>query len=174
MTTRSQTTCPGCGLELPEKPAASGEGYYNATSECFDVYAEILGEEFSSPVLFGAVHQLSVDTYAVQHAGGPHPDKSMGVHLVGLYLVLERGFAPTSAPPIMAKMASAIAVWPHFDPPARSAEQRLLTVYDVATSESIPEQIKAVKAWAQSVWGAWAEHHDGVAALVAEHVDLES
>lgn len=173
MTTRQQTLCPGCGLELPENPQATGEGSFNATSECFAVFSEILGDEFGSPVLFGAVHQLSVDTYAVQHAGGPHPDKSIGVHLAGLYLALERGFAPTSAPPMMKRMADNIAVWPHFEPPPGAAEQRSMTVCDVALSQSIPEQIEAVKAWARAVWGAWSQHHEAVAALVAEHIDLD-
>ena len=53
------------------------------------------------PYVFGQVHQLTVDAYAVQHAGGAHPDKSVGVHLCGLHLVLVQENAPPSVPPLL-------------------------------------------------------------------------
>ena len=79
------TTCPGCGLEL----AAGTQGYerkFNASAECWSVFEEVLAKEFQSAPLFGQVHQLTVDAFAVQHAGGRHPDKSVCIHLVGLHL----------------------------------------------------------------------------------------
>ena len=60
---------------------------------------------------------MTVDAYAVQHAGGPHPDKSVDIHLCGLFLVLERGFKPVTVPPMMQRIVSTIDVWPHFAPP---------------------------------------------------------
>ncbi len=53
-------------------------------AECWQLYTEVLGDQFSNIVLFGQVHQLTVDAYAVQHSGGGHPDKSTAVHLSGL------------------------------------------------------------------------------------------
>jgi hypothetical protein len=73
---------------MPRSATASYAGYYNTSPECWEVYTEVLGAEFSNAVLFGQVHQLTVATYAVQHAGGPHSEKSIGVHLTGLYLTL--------------------------------------------------------------------------------------
>src|ERR1041384_6466827 len=70
------TTCPGCGLEMPARPDAPPDGYYNTTRECWSVFTEVVGAEFANALLFGRAHQLTVDTYAVQHAGGPHPDNS--------------------------------------------------------------------------------------------------
>ena len=39
------------------------------------LFEEVLAAEFQNPVLFRQIHQLTVDTYAVQHAGGQHPDR---------------------------------------------------------------------------------------------------
>ena len=153
-------TCPGCGLEMPARSGAANPGYYNASPECWSVYTEVLGKEFSSPPLFGRAHQLSVDTYAVQHAGGPHPDKSVDVHLSGLYLVLERGVAPTSVPPLLQRLATRVKEWPHFPPPVASG---CLTVLDVALAD---DHIATVRSWASGIWNAWSAHHAEVAKLV--------
>ena len=60
----------------------------------------MLAREFQNAPLFGQIHQLTVDAYAVQHAGGRHPDKSVCVHLVGLYLENELGIKSTDVAPI--------------------------------------------------------------------------
>ena len=98
MKASGRCTCPGCGLLLRAQPEATYDGYYCTSAECWAVYTEVLGAEFGDAVLFGQVHQLTVDSYAVQHPGGAHPDKSIGVHLTGLHLVLDRGLAPTLVP----------------------------------------------------------------------------
>ena len=125
------------------------------------MYTEVLGKEFSSAPLFGSAHQLSVDTYAVQHAGGSHPDKSVDIHLCGLYLVLERGVAPTSVPPLLQRLATVVKDWPHFVPPAVSG---CLTVADVALAD---DHIATVREWASGIWKAWSAHHAAVAKLIA-------
>jgi hypothetical protein len=130
------------------------------------VYTEVLGSEFSNAMLFGQVHQLSVDTYAVQHAGGAHPDKSIAIHLCGLHLVLERGMAPTKVPGLLQRLAETVQVWPHFPPPT---DRGTLTVLDVALSDSVQAHIETVQAWAGMVWGAWSPHHTKVAGLVSGH-----
>ena len=145
---------------MPLRPEAVNPGHYNASPECRSVYTEGIGAEFSSAPLFGSAHQLSVDTYAVQHAGGPHPDKSVDVHLTGLFLVLERGIVPTSVPPLLQRLVTVIKEWPHFPPPTASGS---LTVLDVALAE---DHIATVRVWANGIWSAWAEHHDKIARLV--------
>lgn len=78
---------------MPARKATTGRSYYNMSAECWDLYTEVLATEYSNAFLFGQIHQLTVDTYAVQHAGGPHPDKSVDIHLSGLYLALQKGIA---------------------------------------------------------------------------------
>jgi len=126
--------CPGCGLAMPRRETATYHGYYNASPECWLVYTEVLASEYSNAVLFGQIHQLTVDTYAVQHAGGPHPDKSVGVHLCGLHLALVQGIKPTTIPPMLQRLASTVDAWPHFTPPPQIGS---VTVCDVALSKAM-------------------------------------
>lgn len=165
-----ETVCPGCGLDMPRDPAAVYEGYYHNTPECWSVYTEVLGAEFGNAVLFGAVHQLTVDTYAVQHPGGSHPDKSIGVHLAGLHLVLEKGHAPTSVPPRLQRLAASLGSWPHYPAPETRGG---LTVLDVALAGSAEEHIERVRAWADQLWRAWAAYHRAVARLVSQTLGTE-
>jgi len=159
------TTCPGCGLEMPARSDAPADGYFNTSRECWSVFTEVAGAEFSNALIFGRVHQLTVDAYAVQHAGGPHPDKSVDIHLVGLHLVNECGIAPTAAPPLMQRLASAVAEWPHFE---RPRVEWTKTIFDVALAAGDSEQhVHAVRAWSGTVWRAWAAHHAAIAELAA-------
>ena len=170
MRSARESVCPGCGLRMPGSDTAVYDGYYNTTPECWSVYTEVLGAEFGNSVVFGQVHQLTVDTYAAQHAGGPHPDKSIVIHLSGLHLVLDRGRAPTSVPPLFQRLADVVQDWPHFAPPADLGP---LTAFDVALSETPEAHIENVRAWAGAVWDAWETYHADVAAFVAGHLTLD-
>ena len=146
-----------CGFEAP---AIEGPRhvYFNATAACWAKYGEVLGREFSTPALL-RIHQLSVDTYAAQHPGGAHPDKSIAIHLVGLYSVLVQ-HVPTAEMPRRHKyLAEAVRDWPHFEPPARLGRLR---ASDVARTNSAEAHAAAVRAWAHSVWTAWSEHHTAI------------
>jgi len=148
------STCPGCGLEMP----LSGRSYnrkFNASAECWSLFEEVLAAEFQNPVLFGWVHQLTVDTYAVQHAGGQHPDKSVCIHLTGLYLMLERGVPPVRVPALHKRLASRKS-WPQLDPPKQHAT---MTVYDVAVADSPQTHARRVRKWAEAVWRVWSPYH---------------
>ncbi len=164
-----ESTCPGCGLRMPVNDAATYQGYYNASADCWQVYTEVLGTEFSNALLFRQVHQLTVDTYAAQHPGGTHPDKSIAVHLSGLHLALERGFPLIKIPPVLHRLAEQVESWPHFPPPTNLGK---ITVFDVALSDSFEEHIRTVKGWAGSVWQAWAPYHPDVTDLLSQHLAL--
>ena len=130
------------------------------------VFTEVIGAEFGNAVLFGQVHQITVDTYAVQHAGGPHPDKSMAVHLAGMYLVQEQGVPPTRVPKLLQQLVSRAESWPHFPPPA---DRGRLTIFDVAMAVGLEGHIGAAREWGASVWRSW-QHHAEVAAFVSRHL----
>jgi hypothetical protein len=140
------------------------DGDYHASPECWSVYGEVLAAEFGNAVLFGRVHQLTVDSYAAQHAGGRHRDKSVCIHLVGLCLVLEHGLAPTAVPPRLQRLAAGTASWPHFTPPE---ERGPLTVLDVALAESAEEHVARVRAWAEQMWRAFRPWRGAVEELAA-------
>jgi hypothetical protein len=145
---------------MPARAGLTAHGYYHAAPECWSVYTEVLASEYSNAVLFGQVHQLTVDTYAVQHAGGAHPDKSVAIHLVGLYLVLERGLRPPEIPPRLQQLATNVREWPHFEPPRVSWP---LTVFDVAMAGTPLEHAEVVRQWSAAVWREWAFTRDVIA-----------
>ena len=155
--------CPGCGLELPPGERTYDRKFH-ASAECWSVFEEVLAAEFQNPVLFGQVHLLTVDAYAVQHAGGRHPDKSVCVHLVGLYLALERGVAPADVPRQLQRLATRTG-WPHLDPPG---ERPSLTVRDAALAGSPEAHALRVREWAAEVWRVWAPHHQVARELARE------
>ena len=164
----AEVDCPGCSLRLAADEAAIYDGYFNTSAECWALFNRVLAVEYADAVLFGEVHQLTVDAYAVQHAGGPHPDKSVFIHLAGLHLVLEQGVPPMDAPRLLRRLANHFRRWPHFSPPAGGWER---TVADVAAGEGASAHAAAVRSWAEQVWAAWAEHHGEVAALVTDGLE---
>ena len=149
---------------MPRRKAPTSANYYNTSDECWDLYTEVLGDEYSDPVLFGQVHQMTVDAYAVQHAGGPHPDKSVDVHLSGLYLAFEKEIRSPHIPPFLQQLVAATEVWPHFEPPTNRIA---LTIFDVAFCDSTEDHIRVVREWAQAVWECWSDYHNEVAGLMS-------
>lgn len=168
MSARDESVCPGCGLTMPADDSAVYDGYYNTSPECWSVYAEVLGAEYGDPALFARIHQLTVDAYAVQHAGGPHPDKSVALHLLGLYLVFEQDLRPTRLPRLFQNLADRLEAWPRFEPPTTLEAP---TVLDVALSESSAEHADRVRTWAEKVWEGWSERHREVAAFASRYLE---
>ena len=152
---------------MPAHGTGAPRSYYNTSAECWDLYTEVLGNEYSNAILFGQVHQLTVDAYAVQHAGGPHPDKSVNIHLFGLYLSLEKGIRSPYVPPLLQRLATVIEVWPHYEPPTETGS---LTVFDVAMADSVADHIRIVREWAQGVWEGWTKYHGEVESLISHHL----
>jgi hypothetical protein len=126
------------------------------------VFEQVLATEYQNGAQLGQVHRLTVDTYAVQHAGDRHPDKSVCVHLVGMYLELERGLPPHTVAPRMQQLA-ARREWPHLEPPSG---RTTLTIRDVANADSPAIHAQHVRAWAAEVWQLWSPYH-GVARELA-------
>lgn len=170
MANNQETTCPGCGLQMPASESAHYDGYINASPECWSVFSEVLAVDYRNPVVFGQVHQLTVDAYAAQHPGGTHPDKSIDIHLAALYLMLDRNVAPERMPAIRRRLADTVESWPHFPPPG---DRGALTVFDVAMVDTPQEHVAIVRQWAVSVWEAWSEHHAGIARFVNRHLAFE-
>ncbi len=167
MTTCQEIACPGCGLSMPAGNVPAYDGYYYNSSECWAVYTELLGAEFSNALLFGQVHQMTVDTYAVQHTGGRHPDKSIDIHLTGLHLMLNQGVRPPYVARHLQALAVAVGTWPHFEPPSETGS---MTVFDVALCDETGDHIAAVEKWARQLWDAWSPHHAAISEFAGRHV----
>jgi hypothetical protein len=168
--TQVESECPGCGLKMPKRPSSSYDGYYNTSEECWAVFTEVLEADYSNAFLFGRVHQLSVDTYAVQHAGGRHRDKSVDVHLTGVYLVLKKQMQPTEVHPFLRQLAARVENWPHFPPPDLKTA---ITIFDVALASTTEEHIQKVREWANLVWSAWSDYHLEIETFVSNHLSIK-
>jgi hypothetical protein len=151
--------CIGCGALTP-----AGDGlphpYLGASPGCWAIYGEVLAREYGD-YGYPPVHRLTVDAYSVQHPGtaSRRSIQSVAVHLVSLYLVLERGF---SSEKVTAAMRQALChrqqfVW--LDPPSSLG---LMSILDVRNTVDLHEHEKVVKRWANSVWRAWLPHHEKV------------
>ncbi len=113
----------------------------------------------SRPALGGRWHQLAVDTYAAQHAGGAKPIRS-AFGLIGLCLALERGRSGVEVRAAHQWLARTRRPWPAFQPPSTWSR----TVLDVVLTE--PGFPVTLNAWADAVWAAWSGVHGEVARLV--------
>jgi hypothetical protein len=151
--------CPGCCCELPELDAPT-PAHIGASPACWALYGRLLVYEYSqapSPRL----HRLTVDAYAVQHPGAPRHRSgwSLGLHLMGLCLLLERGASALQATKLLAQMLERPHSFRSLEPPVPNGA---ITVSDVLAARSPDEHARLVEQWATRVWDAWAPHHAAV------------
>lgn len=148
-------SCTGCGLVLPISDGPV-HAYIGSSAACWALFGELLAREFNDPEYFGA-HQLTVDTYAVQHPGVPERRsiQSVGLHLMTLCLVFEHGADPSHGPELHKRLVNRPAF--HWLEPPRVPGR--MTVADVLTAGDPQEHTELVRAWARDVWDAWAAHH---------------
>ena len=151
--------CPGCGALTPD-----GDGpvhpYLGASPGCWAVYGEVLAKEYGE-YRYPSIHRLTVDAYSVQHPGTPsrRSIQSVAVHLVSLFLVLERGFTSEKATEAMRKVLGHRKQFVWLDPPSPIG---VVTILDVQNTPTFDEHEETVKRWAASVWHAWSPHHKTV------------
>ncbi len=159
MADASTTICPGCGGRFPAL-AGPVHRYMESSPGCWAVYGEVLAREYGERAYY-EMHKFTVDAYAVQHPGRPSAQsiQSVGVHLVRLCLMLERGFDAERATAAIQLAATNKSVFRWLDPPASRGE---VTVADVHRATSSEEHAVQVRAWAGSAWAAWAAHHETV------------
>lgn len=143
--------CFSCGgsFEVNEGPTHK---YMLSSPGCWKAYGELLAREYENPLLFGAVHRLTVDAYALQHPGDPsdrRATQSVWIHFSALYLALEKGVSHASLPAIMRKLTS--KTFPPLPPAPQSFS---ITLADVVAEED-NDYIRSVQRWAESAYSAW-------------------
>ena len=153
--------CVGCGAHVPDEHGPT-HPYIGASTGCWRLYGEVLAREYEDYERYAPVHRLTVDAYAAQHPGVPsrRSIRSVGVHLIRLHLQLERGLPHDRANAAMLHVSSRLGdgfVW--LEPPDNLGD---VTVLDVRDAHNADEHTRRVRAWAASVWGAWATHHETV------------
>jgi hypothetical protein len=125
----------------------------------------VLAELYGTPALL-SLRQLAVDAYAVQHPAPPGrvADESLGLHLMTLCLLVERGVDAARGPALHKRM---VARRPQFGPLDPLAKRGAVTACDVPRG-SDSQFAAALRSWADSAWAAWAPHHDVVRAWLGQ------
>jgi hypothetical protein len=157
--------CPGCGAMFPDIQGATHR-YLKSSPGCWAAYGDVLAREYSDPVLFGQVHRLTVDAYAVQHPGEPATQsvQSVALHLVSLCLILEHGATLSEATASLQKGAHATSRYVWLPPPEFPGA---MTVADVQQAKTPQAHQELVRNWAAAVWSAWKPHHEIVRTWVS-------
>jgi hypothetical protein len=158
------TACPGCGVVLPSVLGAE-HPYMTGSSACWAAYGELLAAQFSSPGRM-QFHQIVVDAYAVQHPGTDdrRAIQSVALHLMTLYLFLERGTDPIHGTRLHKHMVQR-PVFHFLHPPASRGRRTHLDV-PRSGAESVARDV--AYAWARDAWGARSPHHATVRGWVVE------
>jgi hypothetical protein len=145
-------TCPGCLLELPDRHLDPPERF-NASGECWQVFSDLscytVAKQDPS-----FIHQHAVDAYEAQHAGGNSRPITVAFGLIGLYLVLERGYTGKEVQRAHMQIAKIRKDWPRLEPPVRPAA---LTVMDVMQAGPGPDRDAMILQWAGAVWVSWVD-----------------
>ena len=157
--TSNTEICPGCGAIFPASDGPT-HAYIGSSAGCWAIFDEVVAREYSD-FRYGSIHQMTVDTYAVQHPGEPSrkSSQSVALHLISLYLQLERGYDPERARGALKRAADSGKDYTWLDPPARIGE---LTILDVYGAQTPKEHHNLVEEWARSVWESWSLYHDTI------------
>ncbi|MFL0671069.1 MAG: DUF5946 family protein [Erythrobacter sp.] len=154
--------CFACGGSFVAVAGPTHE-YMLSSPGCWNAYGEVLAREYESPMLFGAVHRLTVDAYALQHPGDASDRRarqSVWVHYAALYLSLRNNVDRARIPSVMQKLT--LRTFPAL-PPAPA--QFGVTLEDVL-AQGETNHVSAVKAWADCALKAWAELEDQTVAML--------
>jgi hypothetical protein len=168
--TATSVACRGCGAQVPNVPETRTRAeYVGSAPGCWQLYTDLLAREYSD-LRYAAAHQLTVDTYMVQHPGEParRGAQSVAIHLVGLCLMLERGRTPAELPGLRKRVVERHDAFPWLAPPPSLGD---LTVVDILAAGSAEEHRLVVDRWAASAWAAWSAHHEQVRAWADEVSD---
>ena len=152
--------CPGCGLVVQTRELAAAPGG-PAAAGCFALFGELLAASYTDPAR-RALHQLIVDAYTAQHAGGAsrREVQAVAICLMTLHLFLERGIDPRQGPALHKTMVGGTVAFRRLEPPP--PEDGAPTVADVLSPDEGYEQ--RVTSWAEAVWSTWIPHHETVRA----------
>jgi Family of unknown function (DUF5946) len=150
---------------LPENDGPT-HAYIGASAACWARYGELLVRELGE-LRNPDIHRLSVDAYAVQHPGVPERRsiQSVAIHLMGLCMVLERGWPTTAATARLGRLVErARPSW--LEPPHPNGT---LTVEHPLAAAS-DQHAARVREWAADVWQAWSPHHSQVNAWLDSYL----
>lgn len=156
--TEQPGTCPGCGLTAAFTTTALPPAELVASGPCYEVYGELLAQDYNDRDYYRVAHQMVVDAYAAQHAGCTtrRGVQSVALCLMTLCLFVEEDIDPAQGPTLHQRMAANRPAFIWLSPPAPGD---WLTVADILQAQTVAEHEELVRQWARQVWLAWSRHH---------------
>jgi hypothetical protein len=97
------------------------------------------------------IHQHVVDAFAAQHAADTSKPIGVTFALVGLFLLLEKGFSGRQVQRVHMELARHKQNWPRFMLPT---DRGAVTALDVMKAPEGAERDRAIHGWCAAVWGA--------------------
>lgn len=109
------------------------------------------------------IHQHVVDAFCAQYADEHTKPIAITFALVGLYLYLEKNFSGKQVQQAHVLLTRYRKQWPKLNLPKYQGN---ITASDVLNASPGAERDELIKKWCASVWEAYKENHEKVAALV--------
>lgn len=156
----TSTHCFICSASIPDiNGPVSDHSYIPQSPGCWKLYTDVLAREYGE-WNYPAIHRLTVDCYPAQHPTKT-PDaksaQSVQLHLLGIYLALEKKVEPQRITKIIGDVVSKNKnsfAW--FEPPENLGN---ITIADVWAAESLSQHETFVYSWAEAIWRAWEGYH---------------
>ena len=126
-------------------------------------YNELLFYTLGHPDMAGFIHQHVVDAYAAQKADENTKPVSITFSLAGLHLFIDKNYSGRQVQQAHIKMSKNKKVLPAIILPFHRGN---ITISDVLRAS--PGQMRdiMIKKWCISVWEAYKDNHEIIAALV--------
>ena len=153
-------SCFSCGAKALNIDGSCHE-YMLASPGCYEMFNEVLEREYSD-FRYSKAHHFTVDTYAVQHPGELSNQKainSVGIHLVSLFFLLEKGYEPEKGAEIKMEFAKFNKLNRVITPLERPKTFEGLTIFDIWDNEKPESHYELCESWAKSSWQAWEKNH---------------
>jgi len=113
------------------------------------------------------IHQHVVDAFAAQGADAQTKPIGLAFALVGLYLLVEQDWTGKQVQGAHMKLARRKHPWQAFPLPA---DRGSMTAVDVMRATEGPDRDRAIHAWCESVWAAYAPtSRETAASLLRQH-----
>ena len=112
------------------------------------------------------IHQHVVDSFTAQQATDRTKPVALTFALVGLYLVVERQRSGRQVQQVHVLLGRRRRRWPTFDLPL---DRGAMSAIDVMTYGEGPERDRAIRAWCEDVWAAYAGSHRSVRDLLGSY-----
>lgn len=146
------TSCPGCGLALPDRGMTDR---MNASQACWELYGELAAYTLARGREF--IHQHGVDAYQAQHAVRRNSGIGIPFSLIGLCMAVERRATGLQVQRAHMVLGPEKRDWPRFDPPREPAA---ITVCDVLEAEPGDARDAMLMKWCTAIWESWANAHE--------------